>query len=388
MYTSPHLVSVRERIEIDGEKISRDVFTRRFFEVWDRFGEVAAKDGGLEGIVRPFYFRFLTILAFHVFLSEGIRDVVLECGIGGEYDATNVIPPEALSAAVVTHLGIDHVAMLGETVEEIAWHKAGILKEGRVAFTRTQGQGVMEVLRRRAQEKGARLVEVTDEDVRVGPWNDGEGSGMEGAYQRDNRALAVMAAMWHLKGECDLAAARREAWIPGALREARLKGRGQVLRRGRMTWYLDGAHTEESVRLAGSWFAGRTGTAEEERKKKRVLVFNQQDRDAKALLETLVEASGGSGEFDMAVFTRNEVDAEAVEGGASPDMSVQQGLGATMRRVSPGTKTAVFGSLGEALREVARYGSDVDGDGVDVLVTGSLYLVGGVLKVVGDDDQV
>ncbi|KAK0745773.1 Mur ligase [Schizothecium vesticola] len=105
LYTSPHLVSPRERIVLDGAPISRDKFTRYFYEVWDRFEGVEAG--------KPHYFRFLTILAFHTFSSEGVRDAVVECGIGGEYDATNVLAPEGTSAAVVTQLGVDHERMLG-----------------------------------------------------------------------------------------------------------------------------------------------------------------------------------------------------------------------------------------------------------------------------------
>src|SRR5699024_3318935 len=116
-----HLVSVRERIQVDGDRLTRDLFARYFFEAWDAVGCAPEEDpggGGLcaDGRVRPFYFRFLTILAFHVFMREGIRDVVVECGIGGEYDATNVLPPSAVSASVITHLELDHVAMLGDTL--------------------------------------------------------------------------------------------------------------------------------------------------------------------------------------------------------------------------------------------------------------------------------
>ncbi len=72
-------------------------------------------DGGVAGpATRPFYFRFPTIMAFHIFLREGVTSAVIECGIGGEYDATNVLPAKAVTAAVITQLGIDHVFMLGD----------------------------------------------------------------------------------------------------------------------------------------------------------------------------------------------------------------------------------------------------------------------------------
>ncbi|KAG6026279.1 hypothetical protein E4U41_001292, partial [Claviceps citrina] len=205
-YTSPHLVSPRERIAIDGRPVSQAMFARHFFDLWDRFTGSALRDGGVDAATaegpssKPFFFRFMTILAWHVFLREGVGSVVMECGIGGEYDATNVLPAGAVSAAVVTHLGVDHVAMLGETVEQIAWHKAGIFKSGVRAFSIRGGGGVrpsvMEVLRARAREKGAVLVELEAGDVDA--WG-GVAGNLRGDFQKLNQALAVMAVREHVR---------------------------------------------------------------------------------------------------------------------------------------------------------------------------------------------
>ncbi|EFQ25629.1 uncharacterized protein GLRG_00773 [Colletotrichum graminicola M1.001] len=146
-YTSPHLVTPRERIAIDGRPVSQPLFAAAFFELWDLLSACPAAadddDGPLAGLpagAKPFYFRFLTLLALHIFLREGVRSVVLECGIGAEYDATNaVVRPAAgaaVTAAVITQLGVDHVAMLGDTPEAIAWHKAGVMKPAVPVFTR------------------------------------------------------------------------------------------------------------------------------------------------------------------------------------------------------------------------------------------------------------
>jgi folylpolyglutamate synthase len=131
LYTSPHLVAVRERIRINGRPLAEDLFARYFFEIWDRFGEAPPQT--LDLPPRPAYARFLTILAFHVFACERVDATVLEVGIGGTYDATNVVPRPI--AAGVTSLGIDHVAILGSTLPEIAHHKGGIYK---VRFCRFQ----------------------------------------------------------------------------------------------------------------------------------------------------------------------------------------------------------------------------------------------------------
>ncbi|SPO02537.1 related to folylpolyglutamate synthetase [Cephalotrichum gorgonifer] len=370
-YTSPHLVTVRERISLDGAPIPRELFARYFFEVWDAVGCAPASDPGgggppgADGLVRPFYFRFLTILALHVFRREGIRHAVVECGIGGEYDATNVLPASAVSASVVTHLELDHVAMLGGTEAEIAWHKAGIFKSGVPAFTRPQTPEAMAVLRARAAEKGAPLVEISDEEAAL--WEGDDAS--EGPFERDNRALGAAAALCHLWGTHGPVTPKDKAWVSEAMRGARLGGRCQVLRRGPTTFYLDGAHTSESASRIGSWFGSRTGSSGP----RRVLLFNQQYRDAAALLERVVEGFAPA-TFDEAIFTRNEL-----EGDGERDVGVQEGLGEAMGKMSPRTEVVVAGNLGEALEKL-------EGREVEVLVTGSLYLVGGVLKALGEEE--
>ncbi|KAJ2920152.1 hypothetical protein MD484_g370, partial [Candolleomyces efflorescens] len=149
LYTSPHLVAVRERIRINGQPISEELFTKYFFEVWDRLQSNTAR--ALESTsVMPGYFRFITLLAFHTFLECKVDATVLEVGVGGTYDSTNVVPKPVVTG--VTALGIDHVGVLGKTLEEIAWQKGGIFKEGVPAHTVSQPSSALEVLRRRSQE--------------------------------------------------------------------------------------------------------------------------------------------------------------------------------------------------------------------------------------------
>jgi folylpolyglutamate synthase len=117
LYTSPHLVSVRERIQIDGKPISEEDFTRFFFEVWDRLDPERPL---------PMFFKMLTLVAYHAFISLGVNATILEVGIGGRYDTTNVVPKPIVTG--ITALGLDHTAILGKTLSEIAWQKAGIFK--------------------------------------------------------------------------------------------------------------------------------------------------------------------------------------------------------------------------------------------------------------------
>ncbi|KAK5992712.1 Folylpolyglutamate synthase [Cladobotryum mycophilum] len=381
-YTSPHLVSPRERIAINGNAVGQDVFAEAFFEVWDRFTEAAVKEGmtaaEAEGPAsKPFFFRYLTILAWHIFLREGVTDVVMECGIGGEYDATNVLPPEAVSAAVVTQLGVDHVAMLGDTVEKISWHKAGILKPGVRGFTmRLDDQpSVMEVLRTRAEEKGTELVEL--DSSLVEKWGGVSGI-LKGDFQKRNQALAVMAVSEHLGMSSSPATALEN--IPDkmvrGLREARLRGRCEVVDNGDVVWLLDGAHTKDSLEEVAKWFAKSLDGEEDV-----ILVFNQQERNAAELLGGFLEAvkkeTKKEDVFRHAIFTRNELATPAE--GEVRDLDVQRQAAERMSALVPESQVKVFDNLGDSVAETRKLAWVGDGAKKQkVLVTGSLHLVGGI----------
>ncbi|OAX81349.1 hypothetical protein ACJ72_04302 [Emergomyces africanus] len=108
LYTSPHLRFVRERIQINNEPLSEQQFAKYFFEIWDRL-EASAKATGMDPAdpaSKPVYFRFLTLMAFHTYICEGVDAAIIECGIGGEYDTTNIIDRPIVTG--ITSLGIDH----------------------------------------------------------------------------------------------------------------------------------------------------------------------------------------------------------------------------------------------------------------------------------------
>lgn len=154
LFTFPHLISVRERIAINSDPISEKQFTKYFFEVWDALEQSAIKDGR-DPKIKPIYFRFLTLMSFHVFLQEKVDIAIYEVGVGGAWDSTNIV--ERPSVTGITTLGIDHVAVLGDTIEQIAWHKAGIFKTGTPAFTIEQVPGAAKVLKDRAAERNVHL---------------------------------------------------------------------------------------------------------------------------------------------------------------------------------------------------------------------------------------
>lgn len=154
LYTSPHLKTVRERISINGKPLPEELFTQYFFEVWDRLENSSSDENEYNAMgpgMKPVYFRFLTLLSFHVFMSENVDTAIYEVGIGGEYDSTNII--EKPTAVGISSIGIDHTKILGTTLQDIAWNKGGIMKNGAKAFSVQQPQEAWAALQGRADEK-------------------------------------------------------------------------------------------------------------------------------------------------------------------------------------------------------------------------------------------
>jgi folylpolyglutamate synthase/dihydrofolate synthase len=187
LYTSPHLVDVRERIRIDGKLLPKHVFAHYFWEVHQQLRQTAdAPSTNFPAL--PGYFRFLTLLAFKVFLSQQVDVAIIEVGLGGRLDATNVVSPVVCG---ITSLDYDHTNVLGETLPEIAFEKAGILKRGVDSFTAPQQPDARAVLERRAQEVGSRLREVPPLSAfRLESASPVE-LGLQGEVQHVNAALAV-----------------------------------------------------------------------------------------------------------------------------------------------------------------------------------------------------
>jgi len=406
LYTSPHVVSVRERIAINGVPISREKFAKYFFEVWDRLSDAARQAGDADPDgpdTKPFYFRFLTILAMHVFVREGLKDAVVECGIGGEYDSTNFLGPEMVSAAVVTQLGVDHVGMLGRREDEIAWHKAGIWKTGVKGFTRRLDEGrdeVMRVLRERAKERGADLVEVGDEVVEG--WEGVDGAKLQGPFQRYNMALAVAAAREHLikrgvrfAGEFGRDGYSLESMpeeFRRGLKEAMLRGRCEVIEDAEgIKWFIDGAHTDDSLAGVGVWFAGQT--KDQAKDMVRVLLFNQQDRDVSALMDALLKAAKKEGGdetavFDHAIFTRNEERPPTADE-PSRDLTVQTKASEALLAIDASTEVSIQDSVGNAVTRVRDIAAQARREGkvCRVLATGSFHLIGAVIKMIDSEAE-
>ena len=384
LYTSPHLKSVRERIRINGEPISKDKFAKYFFEVFDALDNSKSdteKFPDMTEGVKPNYFRYLTLLSFHVFLKEGIRAAIYEVGIGGEYDSTNVI--QAPTATGVTSLGIDHTLILGNTIEEIAWNKGGIFKKSAKALTIPQPESALKVLREKAEAKHTKL-EVLERHPQLAHIT----LGLPAKFQELNATLAISLAQEHLNklgANIPTINPLPEKFVKG-LETATWPGRCQTLLDGKVSWYLDGAHTQESIKEAGIWFSGKVSSTS----KHKVLLFNQQTRDASALVTTLSNALGNV-EFDHVIFCTNVTwssgtySAELTSLNTSKDdvdhLVVQKSLSEAWAKIDPRSERHVFSNIQDSVEFIRK----LDGDS-QVLVTGSLHLVGGFLAVYEGED--
>ena len=452
LYTSPHLVDIRERYRIDGQPVSKTTFTRNFWWLHAKLKETCEADLGM-----PAYFRFLTLLGFRIFTDAAVDAVVLEVGLGGRLDATNVIRSPAVCG--VTSLGLDHVEVLGDTVGKIAREKAGIFKPRCPAITSPQVPEAMKALERRAAEvDGCSLT--TARPLRE--WRTLSGDpirlGLAGKHQELNAALAIelmrtwtrrTSPVWGADAIARLdAGTLPETWATG-LAETEWFGRAQVVPDDveDLSWYLDGAHTEESMRHVAEWFCGRVdgdggggGGGDGERSSAeppvRLLLFNcMEERDPTTLLTPLAqtaEAYGApitapalfapaessskgltpfAGARDCAWQTKlartwddlARKHAGCVRRGGSEGSAGRLGggtVGGTLAMaegakvgaaagtaVSQGTASAVVPRLRAAVEQIRRRAREERALGrgrrVHVLVTGSLYLVGDMLRILG-----
>jgi dihydrofolate synthase/folylpolyglutamate synthase len=257
-FTSPHLVSIRERICVDGAAVTPE----RFVEAYEEILPFVALVDDRHPVAMSF-FEVLTGMAFAIFADTPVDVMVLEVGVGGRLDCTNVADG---SVAVITPIAIDHTRLLGHTIEEIAGEKAGIIKPGAVAVLAQQSLPAAEVLLRRAAEVGAT---VAREGVEFGVLSDEQAVGGQqlalrglrgtyediflplfGAYQAGNAACAL-AAVEAFAGVSSVSSVSGEAGETGEaldgdlVREAFAKvsspGRLEIIRRS-PTIIIDASH--------------------------------------------------------------------------------------------------------------------------------------------------
>lgn len=327
LYTSPHLVSFRERVRLDGEMISEAGVAKSLSTIRDVVAGWAT---------HPTFFEITTALALSFFEKERADVVVLETGMGGRLDATNVVTPVA---SVITTIALDHQAWLGSTIREIAAEKAGIIKPGVPVVSAPQPPEAESVLRRVAGEHDAAFTVVdaplSDCEVRL-----------TGSHQRWNAALAVLALE-----KCNLV--RDPAVIARGLAAVEWPGRFQ---RVDERIILDGAHNPAAAsQLARTWretFDGERAT---------LVLGILGDKDVRAICEALLPIA----ETVIATPVRNPRTAPAPE------------LCAIVHSLlAPGIACEVADDLATALERAAMRTARI-------LVCGSLFLVGEALTLFG-----
>lgn len=361
-YTSPHLETVRERISLDGEPVSEERFASVYREIKPLAELVDARSD--EPLT---YFDMTTALAFATFADAPVDIALVEVGLGGAEDATNVLQA---GVCVITPIGLDHTEWLGDTLQDIALAKAGIIHPGATVISAAQEEEAAGPLLERCAEVGATLAReggefgVLGRAVAVGGQvltlqglggvYDDVFIPLHGAHQAQNAAMALAAVEAFLG-----AGARRQLDIE-AVREgfASTSSPGRLERvRNAPTILLDGAHNPHGMK------ATVTALQEEFAFSKLVAVIGVlADKDAEALLELLEPV------VDQVVVTRN----------SSPRAMPTEELGALAAEIFGEERVASAEEMPDAIElAVAMAEEDVPGElsGVGVLVTGSVVTV-------------
>lgn len=242
-FVSPHLTDVKERFLLDGVMVSEEAFADSFYQV-----KALAETMVGRGYCHPTYFEFLFYMAMCIFGKEAPDYVVLETGLGGRLDTTNVIRHPL--AAVITSISFDHMEYLGDTIEKIAWEKAGIIKPGVPVIYDSHDPAARAVIEKKAAEVGAGIIPVADSDIEIIEYRKNsiravlklsDGSLLDAEipsaaeYQVKNGLLAARACEPYVTKE-QLAAGLMGMYWPARMEEV-LPG-----------FYLDGAHNEDGIR--------------------------------------------------------------------------------------------------------------------------------------------
>ena len=257
LFTSPHLLEPTERIQIDGFPVSQAQFQRAF-------GVVHETAGKLDLDCHPTYFETVTAMGFWLFRELGVETAVIETGLGGRLDATNVVEP---ILTVITPVDFDHEAYLGHTIEAIAGEKAGILKAGAPAVFARQRPEASAVLEARARELGVRVARAGDFEIRDleidarGSRFNGLRCPLAGEHQVDNAVTAVLAlhelgvapegiseTRW--PGRLEFVSPNPDVILDGAHNPAGARALARYLKRfysGQRIWLIYGAMRDKAI---------------------------------------------------------------------------------------------------------------------------------------------
>lgn len=334
LYTSPHLVSVRERIQINRAPISEDDVVRLVEEEQRWLAEFSSDD-------HPTFFEVVTIIALRYFAEQKCDLVIWETGLGGRLDATNIVTP---LASVITNVQFDHEQWLGHTLEEIAAEKAGIIKPHVPVVTSAEAPEALAVIRRRAAELRAPLhfVSMVGEQPSVA-------RGLHGKHQAINAALAIKT----VDVLQEILPVNDES-ISSALESVQWPGRFQIVARGAQKFVLDGAHNPAGARALAD-----TVMAEFPNQQRALVLGVLEDKNWEKVCQTLAP-----------LFARIVLVPVKSQRTANPEL-----LAPRCRAANPLAEVRSVRSLREAL---STFGSDAL-----IVITGSLYLIGEAMELLG-----
>lgn len=388
-FSSPHLVAVTERIRLDGIPIQSDHFAAHFWRVYNRL--LAARDHPRD---MPAYFNFLTILAFDIFLRAKVDVAVVEVGVGGRYDCTNVV--RETGTVGITSLGLEHTKLLGDTLEEIAWQKAGIVKDGSDVFTVRQPDGCLDVIVNECRKLRANLQVVPDFDDYK--WQRKPLLSANNLAIKLNTSLAIEITLnWIGRTRPELLTKKGilSEQVAQGVESCFWPGRCHQIRKGNKRIFLDGAHTVESMELCAKWFQSC-----QRKENPKVLIFNATgDRDTHKLLEIL----GKSVNFDRVFFTpntasMNSTNVDSLNMNFPKDEQLKRceqncQLWHELQTRRNGTSNGKIATA-QALAAVGLVLEQIDNNfaashqDCDILVTGSLHLIGAALTALDMESHV
>ena len=361
-FISPHLVTVRERFLLNNEMVSPGKLQAAFETVLETVNIMKEK-----GYSHRSYFEFLFYMAMALFADETPELVILETGLGGRLDATNVV--ENPLACVITSISLDHIMYLGDTIEAVAGEKAGIIKRQVPVIYDDTVPEASEVIRERAVQMASKAYPVGKGDFSILETKDqglsirAEGEAaqafaaagplvleipFEAPYQAENAMLAVKTAV--VLGQRERGFRLTEAQITEGIRTARWAGR---MERAGENLYLDGAHNPGGIKA----FIQAAASMAARQKKKAYLLFGAvSDKDYRAMARLLCEGISWAGIGVVHIDSSRSMDTEV--------------LAEAFSQAYKGPVRA-FETAGEALREMKKQAGDEL-----LFCAGSLYLIG------------
>ncbi len=347
LFTSPHLVSFRERIQVNRQLISEAEVARLADELQASLKEFSSEEN-------PTMFEVVTVMALKYFAAQQCDLVIWETGLGGRLDATNIVTP---LVSVITNIALDHTQWLGDTLGKIATEKAGIIKAKIPVVTAVENPEALAVIATVAREKNAPLTRVVPQSV----------GGLTppvallGEHQKMNSALAV-ATVAALQAQLPVT----EENIRQGLATVNWPGRLQRLQRGGQTFLLDGAHNVAGVEALRAALRGGSSsfnlfgdTLELPPSAPTFIIGLLSDKDWRPMCGTLAPLA--SKIFTVPVASERTADAHE--------------LAKTFRAANPGAEVVACKNLSTALAACK--------DEAFIVVTGSLYLIGEALELLG-----